>query len=171
MVDDHTMASRVGEYWDALVLGQESIEPGLDESLEMAIRHFQAMGEEPPATARDRVWRTLAASGQHQSDRKGYPAMNVVALPGSRPPFASAAPSAVPPASRKLPYRTPALLAAMLIALLAGLGYRGLGPIEPRFANTPAMLTAIQPDATPATAGDGETLVVIPFTEEIATAE
>jgi hypothetical protein len=60
------MEDRVGDFWDALVLGQEPAARDLDPVLAATVVRFQALADAPPEDARERVRRRLgplAATG------------------------------------------------------------------------------------------------------------
>ena len=76
MPDPRTPEDAMGAYWDALVLGYEAIDVGLDPDLGETIRRFQVARETPPPGARERVRARLglpASAGAPRQERRAPP--------------------------------------------------------------------------------------------------
>ncbi|MFT4040427.1 MAG: hypothetical protein QM692_19765 [Thermomicrobiales bacterium] len=161
MSDLRRAEDRVGEYWDALVLGQESAATGLEPGLAQAIERVQHPAIQPPATARERVRRHLAsqmASRQSLQEDLMHP---VIALSDPRP---------APIAPKRRPYLAAWTLAAMCVVtallLVTGFFESGRPPASlPPGDPAPAMLSALE-EAPPGAAADDGTVLVVPLAAE-----
>lgn len=143
MPDDRAAINRVGRYWDALVLGDDTAAVALDPELAQTIQRIQHLAGSPSTAARQRVWKEVSAhidAKPTSQERSMHPSITLDTL--SFPsPIGPVLPERTRPESPVsfAPFATAALVLLTLIGSFFAFGPGRQGHSEPQPIYIPAI--------------------------------